>query len=65
MLLIKKLYKNINVIKNINIINNNSFYFNVIKKNNNNYNDKNINYTDVFEYLFKLYKFNKLYKLNF
>jgi len=35
----------------------------LLKKNN--YNDKIINYRDVFEYLFKLYKFNKLYKLNF
>jgi len=34
----------------------------LLKKNN--YNDKIINYRDVFKYLFKLYKFNKLYKLN-
>jgi len=39
------------------------FYLNVIKKNN--YNDKIINYTEVFEYLFKQYIFNKHYKLNF
>jgi len=32
MLLIKKLYKNINVIKNINIINNNSFIYMLLKK---------------------------------
>ena len=32
MLLIKKLYKNINVIKNINIINNNSFNYMLLKK---------------------------------
>jgi len=37
----------------------------MLLKKNNNYNDKIINYRDVFEYLFKLYKFNKLYKLNF
>jgi len=36
----------------------------MLLKKNNNYNDKIINYKDVFEYLFKLYKFNKLYKLN-
>jgi len=36
----------------------------MLLKKNNNY-DKIINYTDVFEYLFQLYKFNKLYKLNF
>jgi len=37
----------------------------MLLKKNNNYNDKIINYKDVFEYLFKLYKFkfNKLYKL--
>ena len=35
----------------------------LLKKNN--YNDKIINYRDAFEYLFKLYKFIKLYKLNF
>jgi len=32
MLLIKKLYKNINVIKNINIINNNSFIYMLLEK---------------------------------
>ena len=37
----------------------------MLLKKNNNYNDKIINYNDVFEYLFKLYKFNKLYKLYF
>ena len=36
----------------------------MLLKKNNNYNDKIINYRDVFKYLFKLYKFNKLYKLN-
>ena len=44
MLLIKKTHKNINVIKNINFINNNSFLLKIIKRNNN-YNDKTINYT--------------------
>jgi len=37
----------------------------MLLKKDNNYNYKIINYTDVFEYLFKLYKFNKFYKLNF
>ena len=34
----------------------------MLLKKNNNYNDKIINYRDAFEYLFKLYKFIKLYK---
>ena len=37
----------------------------MLSKKNNNYNDKIINNRDVFEYLFKLYKFNKLYEFNF